>query len=217
VQSFGTLPLRIQTKIQLPDNPNDCWPWIACVSPAGYGRVGWERSVRESHRIVYTLLVEPIPDGMVLDHMCHHPQVCHGRNRECPHRRCQNPAHMTPVTRGVNALRSWSPPALNALSDRCDNGHLYVEGSYRIEDGHRRCLICRRENDRQRRPRGVGREGVGKGLRAYRPVGTPEIAARNTEIVRLRGTGLSAKTIAAELGLSKGCVSAVIWRYDQAS
>lgn len=124
---------------------------------------------------------------------------------------------MKPVTRAANALRSSSPPALNALSDRCDKGHLYVPGSFSETEGHRRCLICRRETDRSRRPRGVRRKGVGKGLRKFRPVGAPEAAARNAEIIRLRETGLSQKAIAVEMGLTPGTVSAVCWRHDRAA
>lgn len=157
--SYESLPLRIQAKIQMPGNRDECWLWTATVSSSGYGRIYWEGVVREAHRIVYMLLVEPLPGGVVLDHVCHDPAVCRARNRECLHRRCQNPGHMKPVTRGDNALRGYGPPAVNAEKDRCDNGHLYRPGSYSESEGHRRCLICRREQDKKRRPRGVPRKG----------------------------------------------------------
>lgn len=152
--SVDSLPARVRAKILIPDDPSDCWPWTAYVSKAGYGRIGWDNGItRESHRVVYTLLVEPVPDGMVLDHTCHDPLVCTKTGRECPHRRCQNPDHMVPVTRGANALRGSGPPAVNAQKDRCDNGHLYTPETTVIDGGTRRCLLCRRAFDRKRRPR----------------------------------------------------------------
>jgi hypothetical protein len=44
------------------------------------------------HRDVYEQLVGPIPEGLVLDHLC--------RNRSC----C-NPAHLEPVTTAENVRR----------------------------------------------------------------------------------------------------------------
>lgn len=162
--------------------------------------------------MVYALLREPIPAGMVLDHLCHDPEVCKFKGRECPHRRCVNPMHLKVVTVAANNLRSLAPPALNAQSDRCDNGHLYVPGSFRMESGARRCLICRREKDHRRRPRGVPRKDrVGK--REFRPAGeTPERHARDAEIVRLRDSGMTFGAIGAELGITHSFASA---RYNR--
>lgn len=160
--------------------------------------------------MVYALLVKPIPDGMVIDHICHDPLVCTGRDRECPHRRCQNPRHHAIVTRAANALRSASPPALNALSDRCDKGHLYVPGSYTETEGHRRCLICRRDTDQRRRPRGVPRKDVPRtGVRQFMARGdNPARRARDAEIVRLRDSGMTFTAVGAELKISATFASA---------
>jgi len=207
-----TLPPRIHSKIQVPEDPDACWTWGACVSPAGYGRVRWEGVTREAHRVVYALLREPIPAAMVLDHLCHDPNVCTRKGRECPHRRCVNPMHLKAVTVAANNLRSLAPPALNAQSDRCDNGHLYVTGSFRMENGSRRCLICRREKDQRRRPRGVPRKDRAA-VREFRAAGeTPERRARDAEIVRLRDSGMTFHAIAAELGISHSFASA---RYNR--
>lgn len=81
---------------------------------------------------------------------------------------------MKPVTRGDNALRGSGPPALNAESDRCGNGHLYQPGSYTESEGHRRCLICRRETDKRRRPRGVPRKGSSRTGKFHPKPGFPE-------------------------------------------
>lgn len=44
------------------------------------------------HRLLYTLLVGPIPDELVLDH-------------KCKDRACCNPSHVEPVTQKVNVER----------------------------------------------------------------------------------------------------------------
>jgi hypothetical protein len=87
--------------------PDECWPWTGYVAPHGYGLYGGQVAGRSRlvHRIAYQFLVGPIPDGLVLDHLCHtrDPQ-CADTNR-CPHRRCVNPAHADPCTRGENVAR----------------------------------------------------------------------------------------------------------------
>lgn len=47
---------------------------------------------RRAHRVAYELLVGPIPEGLVLDHLC---RVRH----------CVNPDHLEPVTKRENERR----------------------------------------------------------------------------------------------------------------
>jgi hypothetical protein len=185
------------------------------VDGPGYGRIYWHGRLEEAHRLVYELLVRPIPEGLVIDHTCH-TEAC---GKDCPHRRCQNPAHFRIVTQGANALRGDSPPAINARKDACDSGHEYTPETMVIDGGTRRCKICRREADKRRRPQGVPRKDIKRKTdREFIPRGVnPERIARNAEIIRLRDAGLSQKVIAARLGLSPGTVSAVCWRADRAA
>jgi hypothetical protein len=53
-----------------------------------------------AHRFAYELLVGPIPEGLVIDHLC--------RNR-----RCVNPAHLEPVTAEENWRRGDAPSAIS--------------------------------------------------------------------------------------------------------
>ena len=53
----------------------------------GYSQVWDGVKMWRGHRLSYTILVGPIPEGYVIDHLC--------RNR-----RCYNPAHLEPVTSG---------------------------------------------------------------------------------------------------------------------
>lgn len=84
------LPARVNGRILVHDT--GCWLWQGEMNRNGYGRV-WVNGKRlMSHRVTYELLVGPIADGLVLDHLC--------KNRAC----C-NPEHLEPVTIRENTLR----------------------------------------------------------------------------------------------------------------
>jgi hypothetical protein len=79
-----SLPRYIERKIE-PITECGCWVWMGALDKDGYGKTshtasGLKRHVR-SHRIVYELLVGPIPAGTQLRHQCDNP---------C----CVNPDHM---------------------------------------------------------------------------------------------------------------------------
>jgi hypothetical protein len=111
--------------------PDECWPWIGrCLTRDGYATfhlIG--RKNTTAHRVVYELLVGPIPEGLDIDHLC--------RNRQC-----MNPAHMEPVTRRVNTLRGETMPAKHAAVTHCPYGHEYTPENTRWYDGHRWCRAC---------------------------------------------------------------------------
>lgn len=76
--------------------PNgDCWFWTGTINSAnGYGYISWNarnksRSQIRAHRVVYELLVGPIPEGLILMH-------------SCDVRKCVNPAHLTPRSQEEN-------------------------------------------------------------------------------------------------------------------
>lgn len=118
---------RFWAKVDRSQGADACWPWTASGS-RGYGRIGFGGHQYRAHRIAYELLVGPIPDGLVIDHLC--------RNRGC----C-NPAHMEPVTFAENILRGEAPSAINARMVRCVNGHEFTARS----NGRRICRTCERE------------------------------------------------------------------------
>ena len=134
---------------------NECWPWLGVVRDAGYGtfsrRVDGRVTSAPAHRLVYELLVGPIPPGLQLDHTCHDAEICGG---PCEHRRCCNPAHLEAVSPAENARRS--APAIrrsspNRAKTHCPQGHAY-EGDNLIEtNGHRYCRTCRDLRNRKRK------------------------------------------------------------------
>lgn len=111
-----------------------CWLWTGAKVGAGYGHFtqGGEQKMMLAHRWAYEALVGPIPEGLVLDHLC---MV----------KACVNPAHLEPVTQAVNIERN--PNAINktcADVTHCPQGHPYDEMNTRIYKGGRNCRACAR-------------------------------------------------------------------------
>lgn len=86
--------------------------------------------------MAYIALVGPVPDGLVIDHLC--------RNRGCV-----NPDHLEAVTQQVNAIRGIGPAARNAKAVECIDGHaLSGANLYVTKDGRRQCRECRAKASR---------------------------------------------------------------------
>jgi hypothetical protein len=94
-----------------------------------------------AHRLAYEFAKGPVPEGLVLDHLC---RV----------RSCINPAHLEPVTivenvrRGMIALGPrWGEAGRSAMSSktRCPQGHPYSGNNLVINNqGRRTCRECAR-------------------------------------------------------------------------
>lgn len=120
------LPPRIKAKIVFGDY---CWLWAELKTGSGYGRV-YLRGMQYAHRVVYSLIVGPIPDGMTLDHLC---RVRH----------CVRPAHLEPVTQAENARRG-ATAVRNRAKTHCPRGHEYTPENTRWYRNARRCKACKR-------------------------------------------------------------------------
>lgn len=131
-------------------NGEPCWTWTGAIQSGGYGSFKIGGKAFKAHRVAYELLVDEIPDGLKIDHLCHNADPsCSGAS--CQHRRCVNPAHMEPVTQRVNILRGKAGSAVNAVKTHCLRGHPFDEANtYVSVRGGRECRVCNREHVRIR-------------------------------------------------------------------
>ena len=134
-----TVGERFWQKVDRSGGPDACWPWLGGKCSDGYGTFWVGGKTVGAHRVAYTLLVGPVPDGLTLDHLCRA-------------RGCVNPAHLEPVVHRINVLRGASFSATNAQATHCPNGHPYDEKNTRFRPrGGRECRAChnRRTGARQ--------------------------------------------------------------------
>lgn len=134
INTTAELDARFWSKVEKSDT---CWVWTAGVTGSGYGSF-WLRPGRTvvAHRASYEAEVGPVPNGLVLDHLC--------RNR-----RCVNPSHLEPVTNQENLRRGVQ--SLD-FTKRCGRGHdTTLPGAIRVKpDGRRECRACVNERWRAR-------------------------------------------------------------------
>ena len=93
--------------------PGGCWQWTGNILRSGYGQVRQNTVAYAVHRVAYEWLVGPIPDGLVIDHLCEN-------------RACVNPAHLEPVTQSDNSQRN------TGKRTTCPHGHP-LDGLSRVD------------------------------------------------------------------------------------
>jgi len=134
---------RISARLMVTDQ---CWFWLGSKSTKGYGQIKVDGRHAMVHRLSYEHHHGRIPDGMVIDHTCHDPEVCVGGT--CIHRLCVNPAHLEATTNAANLSRQ-SPKA----KTHCLRGHAYDDENTGYADGRRYCKTCRHGARARRRAR----------------------------------------------------------------
>lgn len=126
---IDTLPEYYKDRIQI-DPESRCWVWQSSRTAAGYGRRVGQHTTWYTHRLVYELLVGPIPEGLELDHLCMNKPCC-------------NPLHLEPVTHRENILRArlvkgnWNLKRTwnRVRPSHCQRGHELTGG--------KGCRVCR--------------------------------------------------------------------------
>lgn len=118
---------------------DSCWLWPGWKNEAGYGMVHGAERDHMVHRVVFEHFVGPVPEGLVLDHLC---RV----------KGCVNYSHVEPVAQRTNVLRGEGLPAENAVKDACKHGHEFTPENTRVrKDGSRLCRACEARRQRERR------------------------------------------------------------------
>jgi len=82
-----------------------CWIWTGPRHSGGYGTLGVEGEKRYAHRVSHELHIGPIPEGLVIDHIC--------RNKICV-----NPDHLQAVTNKENGENLETPRTWNSSGVR---------------------------------------------------------------------------------------------------
>lgn len=87
--------------VELGKSPEDCWNWQGSVNKTtGYGKKQLNGDTLLAHRWLYQTLFGPIPDSLVVDHIC-------------GNRICVNPHHLRLVSQAENC-RSGAGTTLTA-------------------------------------------------------------------------------------------------------
>ncbi len=128
-----------------------CWLWLGDTAGNGesnqYGRIRVNGKAWRAHRLSYVNANGPIPDGLVIDHLC--------RNRLCI-----NPAHLEAVPQRVNVMRGEGVGAANARKTTCANGHPFTPENTivcaRRGGTFRGCRTCRAASSAKYRSRAPG-------------------------------------------------------------
>jgi hypothetical protein len=145
---FKKLQDRFWVKVDIVRD-DECWEWKCPPTGGGYGQFTIEGKVFKAHRVAYELTIGPIPNGLVLDHLC--------RNRICV-----NPHHMEPVTQRENIMRGDLEVSVEAIRrhwrsrTHCKWGHeLTPENVYvppKLPTA-RACRTCRGRRSREAQQR----------------------------------------------------------------
>ena len=78
-----------------------CWIWPLALDGKGYGVVSFQGKMRLVHRLMFSIFVGPLVDGLVVDHI------------DCISTACCNPAHLRQVNQAGNQQNRHSPSTAN--------------------------------------------------------------------------------------------------------
>lgn len=91
---WPSLDERLWSRIER-NRDGQCWVWHGFRNVGGYGRISVKSRQTLVHRLVYEMLIGPIPDGLCVLHTCDNPP-------------CVNPAHLHLGDRRENLLEAYA-------------------------------------------------------------------------------------------------------------
>lgn len=121
---------RFMQMVQV-DQVTGCWNWQGGKDKNGYGFFTVEGKQYKAHRWIYEHTNGPIPEGLVIDHLC--------RNHSCVN---PSPDHLEPVTNRENVARGVGFAAHTLRTNTCINGHPLEGDNLKVYQGRRFCLTC---------------------------------------------------------------------------
>lgn len=123
---------RIFSKLSF-GHAGGCVLWEACRDHDGYGVVRVGKYKRRAHRVIYELVVGPVPRELVCDHLCRVTS-------------CVNPKHIEIVTNKENIVRGVK--GVYVVSNSCAHGHAFTAENTKIKvykgKPRRICRACLR-------------------------------------------------------------------------
>jgi len=126
---------KILNKLE-PLTESGCWVYTGYVNNYGYARMRVNKRTCSAHRLMYEHHIGPIPNGLVIDHLC---------RVKC----CVNPYHLEAVPQKKNVLRGNGVTSINSRKTHCHAGHPFDDkNTYRLKLG-RGCKTCYREAKRR--------------------------------------------------------------------
>lgn len=124
-----------------------CIQWHKSLNERGYGQEFYNGKNTKAHRAEWMRANGPIPEGFVLDHICHNEAAKNGEcagGATCSHRACVNLDHLQLVSQSENILNG-----LHSIDvkESCPKGHSYKdERNIMIrKSGKRECAECNRQ------------------------------------------------------------------------
>lgn len=166
--------LRFQERII--KHETSCWFWQARLNAQGYTVFKVNGKIVHVHRWAYETFKGPIPEGLVVDHLC-------------TNRSCVNPDHLEAITVKENNIRAKGTSCFQ-------EGHPRTEENTIIISGVQICRRCHVKRERKYKYRSNQiRQGLSKRDRENKAllVVLPDILDENAlfyELERLKQEGL---------------------------